>query len=761
MSFLDTLLPKKEKSKYFLILQIGRITIKAVIWSANGNEIKIAGKGFATYDKPGKQIEAADAAILKAGKDLPENIEVNKVIFGIPVEYTDQNKIKKNELVKLKKLVNDLSLTPIGFIEIPEALSHYFRLKEGSPTTSLLVEVGVEYFSVSLLRVGKIHDSTTILRTDNPGLDLEKAFKTFTSIDILPSKIVLYDQGEDLEEIREELTKYPWQQKAAFLHFPKIEVLDSEIITNALVNAAASETTRDVTMENISETENIEEDKEESGIMNNESSEEKEMSEEGQNLESGIENKEEITIEEGITEEEVEGDNFGFVKDKDILEENITVSNDDIIKTPETKKPGIRKSTYLYQEPVLREEKEEYKPKIKLPEFKFKLPEFTFHIAGVLPVLLVIIFLAILSGVGVYAYWNIPTANVSLIVDPKIMDQQMDVTISPNTTIVDKDSKTIPGKILEITESDKVSSKTSGKKSVGDPATGEVTVYNKTNNSKSFKQGSIIMSSDNIKFTLNDDVTVASASDTGEGINFGKTTTKVTAVNIGPEGNLSSGTTFTFTDFPSSSYSAKNTVSFSHGTSREVSAVSQEDQDKLLSVAEDKLSKKAKDDLYVKLVEKEKLLEKSIKAFSTTKKFNKDVGDESSDLTLDISQNFKGVIYKENDLNELIKQIALGQMPEGYEFSPDKTVFTTDEPEVKKDGSITFLMKMKIYLLPKIDQEKIRNRISGKSFDQAQEYLKSSDNVVGVSMDLESPFPFGKDTLPHKPSNIKIGIATR
>jgi len=69
----------------------------------------------------------------------------------------------------IKQLTKTLGLTPLGFIEIPQALTSFLRKKEDTPASALLVGVNKKTVSVSFLRVGKIYE--------NNGTEIYKVIK--------------------------------------------------------------------------------------------------------------------------------------------------------------------------------------------------------------------------------------------------------------------------------------------------------------------------------------------------------------------------------------------------------------------------------------------------------------------------------------------------------------------------------------------------------------------------------------------------------
>ena len=250
MSIIQSILAKKETREYFLLLAVETHRIRAAICQILANQVVIKGSGDAEFIAGENEVEAADIAISMAEKKLPEGILVEKVIFALPQTFLDQDKIKSEHLDRLKKVSKELSLTPGGFIEYPASISFHLEKEEGSPPTLLLIHITSNQLVFSLLRVGKIQQNIIIPRTSEICADFEASFASFAT-EILPSRIILYDEcgGEKLEELKEELLRFPWNRHSIFLHTPKIEILSAEKVILALIDAAASSFLKSISLQ--------------------------------------------------------------------------------------------------------------------------------------------------------------------------------------------------------------------------------------------------------------------------------------------------------------------------------------------------------------------------------------------------------------------------------------------------------------------------------------------------------------------------------
>ena len=128
---------------------------------------------------------------------------------------------------------------------------------------------------------------------------------------------------------------------------------------------------------------------------------------------------------------------------------------------------------------------------------------------------------------------------------------------------------------------------TTGIKTVGDKAKGQVTIY-RAGTSMSLPSGTIIKGPDSLSFSLDEAVTVAS----GSAGSPGSTKANVSAASIGASYNLSSGTSFSVGSYSLGDLEAKNESAFSGGSSREVNVVSDDDMEKLEKDLTDELKDK-------------------------------------------------------------------------------------------------------------------------------------------------------------------------
>lgn len=750
MSILSRLLPKKELDEYFLILSVEDNLIRAIISHLIKDKVVVIGSGESEYISGTDETEAADIAISTAEKNLPENILVEKVIFVLPTEYVDDVKIKPEYLSLLKKITKDLQLKPQGFIEYTESIAYFLEKEDGSPPTTILVAVNKKNLSFTLIRVGKIHQSFYVPRTESVVDDLEKILPKFES-EILPSSLILYDEFEDLGKLREEFLKFSWNKHPEFLHTPKIKILTKNELITAFVEAASSGIRKDLKIDFITTALDKEDNNHEVDRPLPVDSSRPEITAQASNQPLPEEPAESpITDTTNNQNEVTEEEPFGFIKGKDILNLKKEHAN---IKIPAVSKPLMidEEVSEADSEEKIAKKREPFKlPVIRLPNFSgWK----NIHIPFFVPAILVLISTA-------FGFWFIlsyPKVEIDLRVLPKISSN----VISINFTL-DALSNNTPGnnnlvaREISLEATGEKTAVTTGKTSVGDRTKGTVVVYNKTLTSKTLPKGTLLKNG-NLNFTLDEDIQIASSSDTGEGLAYGKTNSKITAQNIGTESNLTSGSIFTFKDFPESSFTAKNEQNLTGGTSREVASVSKEDVSQLENSLISELTSKIKQDLIKSLKTGEKLIDSSINISTVSKKLSHEVGSESKELSINLTLKITALVFNEIDLKE-ISQENIASVPLGYVIDPNRTGIKI--VNIKKDGKgmLTADANITSYYLPEIDKNTLVKNLSGKSYLEASEYLKNLNLIAGVKFIPLAQIPFLKNKLPFIAKNISINV---
>lgn len=732
MSFLNKITARipfgkrEEVLEYFFALNISSEKLTAALWTIEGKKLKILDTTSQDYSSLEDLTSITDKLLDQVVGD--RDVEVNKILFGVPSSWLSEENLKDEYLKILRELVKALELAPMAYVESSRALGHFLEKQDGIPATAILVGFEQHHLIVSVLRAGKLDGTRIVTRGENLGAGIEKALLTFTAVETLPSKILIY--GHKIDGLKDELLSFSWMSKLSFLHFPKIEILDEEIGIKSICLAGASE---------INEDANLEEDaKSQTGKK------------------TSVISADHTQIEEDKVDEEVD---IGFVvgdvsqkKEAEVVVQQEEADHDELVMPEETSLAEMEDFEQDVTPPVSAPPatagyKDRYLSLGKYLPGSFK--NITFLAAVILGLLLLI---------GAYLF--LPTANIKIFVEPKILEKDTQVTSDPNQKSVNEDAKIIPGQLVQTEVSGSKKDSTTGKKQIGDPSHGTVIIYNKTTESKSISKGTSLASSNGLKFTLDVSVNIASQSATDSGITYGKASANVTASAVGADGNLPSGSELTVGNFPSSQVSAKAEGNFSGGTSREVTVVSDEDQKKLLASLTSDLRKQAQQKLQDKYPQM-KILEEALNEEIVKKSFSKNVNDQASEFSLNLTVNYKGTGFEDKDLKLIVSKLVNTQVPEGFQLNLEDTETQADVSKLEKDGKLIFLARFKAKLIPKIDTEKIKQQIKGKSVAKAQEMIKKMDNVLGSEIKTSPSLPAFLQRIPPLSQKIKIEVGLK
>lgn len=749
---------EKQPSEYYFALEIGLEFIKSAIFAIIENQVKVLSLGnVERWEGEEELIEAVDASLSSAAEKLPIEGEVkepDKVVFGLPFNWVEGEKIVEDKLKLLKKLSEKLDLKPAGFVVISEAIVHHLKTTEGVPPTTILVRLGMEKISVGPVRIGKIFGPKLIDKSDNLADDLIEGLSRFESKEPLPARILLYDGEDKLEEARQQLVNYPWLEKkkegVEFLHLPKVEILPLNFDIEAIALAGGKEVAKAA------------------GLVLEEKPVEKEK-EEKEEAEEEVEKREELEVEKlGF----VPAGELGFIKGADVAEEKIKPEPEEPPELVEPKEPEEPK--IAEEPPVIKEPPFEEKPPVsdnlfaKITAFRFRFPTLKkldlslfkklipeFLRTSPVFILITVLFLA-LAGSAFAAYWFLPRAEVTLFLEPEILEKDFTVKLDPTTGTPDKENFILPAEQVGVEVEGNKSRTTTGAKEIGDPAKGEVAVYNGTSNEKTFDSGTVISSAAGLEFTLDDDVTVASQSSAADPP--GKATVKATAKEIGTEGNLAAGTEFVVANYAKSDYVAKNESAFSGGISRQIQAVSEDDQEALLTDLKASLEKDAKEKLLTQLSPEVELVEESITSKVVSSNYSHEVGEETDNLKLTLKLQAKALVYTEQELQALVEDSVLESVAEGFEYIPEETEFSFDVGEVDEKGRATVKTHLKAKLIPQQDLEQIKKNLAGRYLVVGEAYLGNLPRVAGFEAKISPRLPGRLGTFPRRVNRIEIKV---
>ena len=174
------------------------------------------------------------------------------------------------------------------------------------------------------------------------------------------------------------------------------------------------------------------------------------------------------------------------------------------------------------------------------------------------------------------------------------------------------------------------------------------------------------------------------------------------------------------------------------------------------------LTDKAAASLQAKLSSDQKLVQGSVQIKVTGAVYNFNVGDTTDTLKLTQTVTASGLTYLNKDLNKLLDQLVQNLIPEGFVISDqerevkvevlgnaDSTILGSDKADVQ--------VTLKTFVVPKVDDQSLKQQLKGKSLTEAQKILGSIRNIKTYSLDLSPNIPF-LSRIPSDLDRINIKI---
>ena len=750
---LKSFLPKtkhEEQPEHYWSVIIEPKSVQAGVWRVVDKQAEVVSRSpISPWEEVDELINSADTVLTSAVSELDDSIDPEKTVFGVMASWVEDGQIVKEHLGEIKRVCTELSLKPAGFVVLAEAISNYIKAEEGSPLSGVVMGVSKDSLELSVFKLGNLLGTTKVARSISVVEDVAEGLTRFADPKGVPSRFLLYDGKEgELEEVKQDLIKANWDdfEKIKFLHTPNIEIITAEQKIDAVSLAGAVDIAQVTslvgsTVSKKSDTEsNVEEvSPEELGFAL------------GEDITTAMGDENLPKPEKPPAKPEPEMVINRPMDSPEIVDhepvQDFDDSSDDVIQSPTQKESlGNRLSGLT----------------AKLPSFAFlkrkKKPSNGDITTGKKALIIGGIFIVLLF-VGAFAmWWYYPKATVTLYLSTNQLEERIDVTIDPDAGSANFSDATLPGKVLTTTVSGDKTTETTGITTVGDRATGSVTLY-RVGTEVSLPSDTVLVDSDGLEFTLDSSVTVAS----GSASTPGTTDADVTAAVIGSEYNLASQTTFQVDGYSLSDIEAKNNDAFSGGSSREISAVSEDDQERLRNELEEELQERALRELEGERIPNDcsncVLIAESVQVTDSDESFDKKVGDEADSLKLSLEQEIQVLAVSREELTAFARELLNDRIPEGYVLRDDQ-IEVNFEFDEEDDGKFVLNAVVKANLFSEVDPEQVAEQIAGKYPEVAETFLVNE--IPGFSraqINLRPRLRGKLGTLPHVSGNIEIEIA--
>lgn len=285
------------------------------------------------------------------------------------------------------------------------------------------------------------------------------------------------------------------------------------------------------------------------------------------------------------------------------------------------------------------------------------------------------ILLGIVSGLFflllAFFIWNNWFLTAQLLITPNqtIVSQQLILTLDTTTNQPDVASLLLPAQPIttQITQTQTVVA--TGEVEVGDRAQGQVEVFNKTNLEVVLAAGTQL-TNNQVTLLLDESLTIPPAETeesedgSGETTTFGQASGPATAGQPGTAGNLAADTELEVAGFDDTEVSGQVSTSFSGGTSRQVSAVAQQDIDQAVADIESEVEQLAADTLHDEADSGQVVVVTEVALVGTES--DVPVGEEANSVTVSASFTISCLVYDRQQVESLAQTLVAEELPPNF-----------------------------------------------------------------------------------------------
>jgi len=711
-------MPDQEKHYFFTVLLTDKYLQSSLV-SNNGQGIQI--KEFseikAYFDRK-DLLEQLDKSLQQLGE---ESQDVAETIFAFDQDWLEDGELSDTKKPIVKEISEELSLHAIGQFSIPEALAEA-RLIGDENDSCLLLIFKEDSFSLVFLKHGEFVDLINVGRSDDIVNDFTEALaraakKLGQEAKYFPNKILMTSMAlkqKELDSLHEKLVKVDWTSNPGFTQTPNIVVLETDYMIKSASLSAGKIFTKEAFLTTLPKKAPVNLEAEQLIDQVEVSSAATSAAPLPQIPDSGTVLADEYAIEKPMAT------SFGINFDQNHLHD-LNKKQTESFSTLE----GEGNNQTEFQ--TFHESKHKRSPLLRFYLLHQKI-------------ILIGIAAGLMGILSIFTIFALFFSKVKVVVTPKQILLQKNASILLDPTIANSDfSKNLLKASLENKEiSGQDVTATTGIGLVGDKAKGKVIIYNKTLEKVKLKQGTIL-TNNNIKFLLDEEVEVPAAEEKDSGLNYGKLETTVTANDIGSEANFNKDTKFRVSDYFDDKFSATAEDNFSGGSSREVRVVAEVDlnrltkslSDKLFEEAKKELDQSSKDGVYLVPTGKTKTLKSD---------FSAQLGAETESLTLNLTLELEVVKYFSTDLKDLASSVLEKDLPSGYIFK-DEPSLMSDKAQTASDSSrVKLNAEVSSKAVANLDLNNLKKETLGQNLSELKSILENKEEIQQVDFIFNPPF---------------------
>lgn len=370
--------------------------------------------------------------------------------------------------------------------------------------------------------------------------------------------------------------------------------------------------------------------------------------------------------------------------------------------------------------------------------------------------------LPILILAGLY-FVIMPRAEITLSVTGEPIERELSITVDPAAATVSSDGLLIPGELVEVTAETTQQFPATGKKNIGEKATGKVTVSNRTGEDVTLPNGTRFKPSTNLLYMSVVALTVKAAIpkiDASGNLSAtpGQATVEVTAEFPGEKYNISSTTSFVITDLAANKQDkvTSEASSIQGGSTKEVTIIVQSDIDNGKKTTRTSLDAALKEEATKKSNNK-LILDGALSSEITDEQVDHNPGDEGNEVGIKLKGRAKAIAFSEPIFRNTFAQLVKRNLPDNQDIViSDQDELTAVVQSIDfEQKKLVVRGKLKTRIIPKFDQNRIKKQLTSKKIGQASEILKREPQVQEVNISVN---PRWYTRMPLLASRITIKV---
>lgn len=621
--------------------------------------------------------------------ELQTNRHLDKTIYFLHSWMIDEQTFEIKEPYKniIKKLSKDLELEPMGYIDVQDALHEH--LQKTSILNAIAIEVNKTKVGISVYKGGrKVYQQYTA-RTDVIGEDIQSVLTDIPGHIVLPTKILVFGDM-DTPEVSSELATYEWDAKV-FPQHPTIEVLKQNELNLSLAQTFSEEVISQSKVPTPAQEEQL----------------------------PVVQNTQELKDEPS--------QDFGFVVGKDVRDS----------APPPVEAAAATAPSPAVVDTLMDEDAEPSKGSI-IDKIKGVIPQFSFGGASKKPIVYGIMVAAVVFAL-LFAYeYFFHKLDVKIYPNAKDVSEIFSLDVPVTETATNELSVLKKVTVQEFTDEKTAS----GKREIGEKATGEVIIHNYDKEARTFPRGTELRKGD-LVFTIDSEAKVASASGgTADGVKeSGKVKVKATAEEIGPEYNIAKGTQLNVASLSDSLFVAFVETAFSGGSKKDVTTISKADIDSLKKNVETKAEDGSKDVLGAQISEDEIVIPDMTSVTLADTTFSGEIGEEATKLSVKAESEIEFYTVQKKALEEKLKEMLQEQLTS--DFTVDINNITYDITDITPDDDIvTIEVDISGKAHKEVDLDAIKKTARFTSLSGFQNKVKSTYDVENIEVKKTFGFSF-------------------